>query len=615
MKQAKSNRLIVAISFTLLLSHLWSFGGKKPSLPPPDAAPTFKFQVRNGIGSGNFKEGTDVRVQSFTNDDSVVFSHWSGDTQFLVSDNKLSNGRYRTPNRDSQLTAVFKKKDIEPPPPPPEKFVLSINNGSGSGNYVAGSKVSLDAHDQSAQNLVFTHWSGTRTDLLVDPSASRTTLIMPNENISFQAEYQTVAIPVQRPYLGKTYTVPGLLQAEHYDEGGPGLAFADLEEENRGNANFRNTEHVDVYQLDNITQIGSSRPGEWIEYTFHSSTSDDFFLRANVATASSDGLINIYIDDEKVIHEYRVRNTGGWRTHKKYTLGAFFLEQGTHIMRMEFARAGSDGRNIADVDYFEFSNEKIPDPPTEKEDIFPNTAVIWMEARSANNSSNYGINKPIVMARFGKTANAVNVKIIHPWYDPWKSPKGKNDIQNFVKQAAREGYQGVAIDHEGWVAHAGPQLMQWFYEEANRQNIYAFSVPKFTMEHHSSLKIYNGEKDYDYRSQAWRNVDSATKKLYEEKTIGYFEKYSHGIVGWHYGLRPKQHQDMYKQWRERGYTKQIWPMVDEGFRGNYNSDYANEDHNVQTVKDLSAQGISMGIFNPKTNEKVVREFQKTYRGF
>ena len=283
--------------------------------------------------------------------------------------------------------------------------------------------------------------------------------------------------------------VPGKLEAEHFDEGGPGLAYADTEVENRGNSSLRSADHVDIYDVNGITQLGSSRAGEWIEYTFDVEEDDDYLLKARIATNVSGGLINVHINEQQVIHEALINSTGGWTNYQTVTLGEVALEAGTHTMRIFFAKSGSDNRNIADFDFFEFTvTSDEPDEPGSGEDIFPNTAIVWMEARPANNGSHYGINKPIMMALNGKTAGAINMKIIHPWYHPWKSPKSESELRAFVRNAKREGYAGVAVDHEGWLIHMGPELLRWMYEEANAQGIYFISVPKFTMEHHASLK-------------------------------------------------------------------------------------------------------------------------------
>ena len=94
---------------------------------------------------------------------------------------------------------------------------------------------------------------------LGDVNASETSLTMPAQNLSLQAEYEAIVIPEQRPYLGQRFVVPGKLEAEHFDEGGPGLAYADTEVENRGNSSLRSADHVDIYDVNGVTQLGSSR--------------------------------------------------------------------------------------------------------------------------------------------------------------------------------------------------------------------------------------------------------------------------------------------------------------------------------------------------------------------
>ena len=70
----------------------------------------------------------------------------------------------------------------------------------------------------------------------------------------------------QSPYRGYKRTIPGVIQAHHYDEGGPGVAYFDTTEK-EGNLNVRPEDNVDFRIVSGDTLITRAQNGEWVEYT------------------------------------------------------------------------------------------------------------------------------------------------------------------------------------------------------------------------------------------------------------------------------------------------------------------------------------------------------------
>jgi C1A family cysteine protease len=73
--------------------------------------------------------------------------------------------------------------------PPPSSFALTVNSGSGDGNYAAGAKVTITAN-AAPSGQVFSKWvinSGSPT--LANPSAATTTLTMPASAATVTATY------------------------------------------------------------------------------------------------------------------------------------------------------------------------------------------------------------------------------------------------------------------------------------------------------------------------------------------------------------------------------------------------------------------------------------------
>ena len=74
--------------------------------------------------------------------------------------------------------------------------------------------------------------------------------------------------PLNHPHGGAAWTLPGTIQAEDYDEGGRGVAYADNDAGNNGGA-YR-TDDVDVEATGDAGggyNVGWTGVGEWLKYT------------------------------------------------------------------------------------------------------------------------------------------------------------------------------------------------------------------------------------------------------------------------------------------------------------------------------------------------------------
>src|SRR5215212_2558137 len=77
------------------------------------------------------------------------------------------------------------------------------------------------------------------------------------------------AVAVRAPFGGTAPNVPGVIQAENFDEGGEGVAYHDLDAANLGGA-YRTT-GVDIEEIHATGggfAVDFAKAGEWTEYTF-----------------------------------------------------------------------------------------------------------------------------------------------------------------------------------------------------------------------------------------------------------------------------------------------------------------------------------------------------------
>ncbi len=140
------------------------------------------------------------------------------------------------------------------------------------------------------------------------------------------------------PFNGTAPTVPATIEAEHYDNGGEGIAYHDADANNIGQA-FRPDEGVDLQPIGGGFAVYWITSGEWIEYTFQVNESGLYSFSPYVATVPGFGYFNLLIDNEDVSGRRNVTGTGGFENWVPIEINDVQLETGVHRMRFEF---GSD---------------------------------------------------------------------------------------------------------------------------------------------------------------------------------------------------------------------------------------------------------------------------------
>jgi hypothetical protein len=145
--------------------------------------------------------------------------------------------------------------------------------------------------------------------------------------------------------------VPGIVQAENYDLGGEGVAYHDNDPANQGGA-YR-TDGVDVESTGDTGggyNVGYIQAGEWLNYTISVPTAGAYTFTARVANVAAGATFHIEIDRVNVSGTLSVTNTGAWQTYANVSTGSISLTAGTHVMRLAFDTAASNGW-VANLNY------------------------------------------------------------------------------------------------------------------------------------------------------------------------------------------------------------------------------------------------------------------------
>lgn len=157
------------------------------------------------------------------------------------------------------------------------------------------------------------------------------------------------------PFKGKIQTIPGLIEAEHWDEGPAGVAYSDIDPENEGE-NYRESTGVDIEKRSDASNghgVGWTQKGEWLIYTVEVRESGTYQIEIPVASEKQGGVFNIEFNGKDVTGEITVPDTGAWTKLEMLVHKNVKLKKGSYQMKVNMLRGGIS-QYIGDIDYFKF---------------------------------------------------------------------------------------------------------------------------------------------------------------------------------------------------------------------------------------------------------------------
>lgn len=172
----------------------------------------------------------------------------------------------------------------------------------------------------------------------------------------------------QSPFFDKALSIPGTIEAEHFDNGSEGVAYHDKDKQNRGEG-YRLETGVDVYaitgQPDNYA-VGYAQKEEWLEYTVNVEKEAFYDITATLSSGGEQSGVQLLLDGEEITEKLQTApNDNDWESYldtKTRTLKK--LPEGEHILRMNIV---GDWINIDKFVFVEFD-------PTSVENVEANTA-------------------------------------------------------------------------------------------------------------------------------------------------------------------------------------------------------------------------------------------------
>ena len=146
--------------------------------------------------------------------------------------------------------------------------------------------------------------------------------------------------------------LPGTVQAERFDEGGPGVAYVDTTAGN-GGGQYRTTD-VDVQSTTDTGggyNVGRTRPGEWLKYSVTVASAGTYALDVRVANIGTGARFQVEIDGIDRTGPMSVPNTGGWQTWQTVTKTGLSLTAGAHVIRLVFETGTAENGGVGNYNW------------------------------------------------------------------------------------------------------------------------------------------------------------------------------------------------------------------------------------------------------------------------
>ena len=164
------------------------------------------------------------------------------------------------------------------------------------------------------------------------------------------------------PYTGTAISLPGIVQAENFDNGGAGVAYRDTTTGNSG-GQYRSTD-VDIEATSDAGggyNIGWLDAGEWLVYTVSVPSAGTYSLNLRVAANGAGGRLRVEFNGADKTGPMTIPNTGGWQAWT--TISApVTLAAGTQQMRVVID-AASPANIVGNVNHIEVVASSASTPP------------------------------------------------------------------------------------------------------------------------------------------------------------------------------------------------------------------------------------------------------------
>ena len=195
---------------------------------------------------------------------------------------------------------------------------------------------------------------------------------------------------------GEPWPVPGTVEMENFNLGGPGVAYSDTTAVNEG-GQYRPSDGVDIARdpgAGNSHAVGWTKAGEWLEYTVNVVSSGTYAAEVGVAAVGAGGQFRMLFNGIDKTGLMAVPNTGAWNAYQVVQKTGVALSSGIQTVRVEMVTTGASG-NVGAFDWFRVgtfvpslainpASLELPKEASSGHQIAVVANVPWVATRGAN---------------------------------------------------------------------------------------------------------------------------------------------------------------------------------------------------------------------------------------
>lgn len=186
------------------------------------------------------------------------------------------------------------------------------------------------------------------TSLSVNGSSITIPVKIESELYGYRIFLTPVNVP-QDPYDNNAASIPGTIEAEKYDVAGQGFSYYDKDDANKGDANFRMDESVDIVKTSDGLAIGYTEKDEWTEYTVNIDETNEYDITAYVSNSGEVEGFKLYLDDQLLTDPFTIPEIcTDWSVYQEVTVGTVSMEKGKHILKLQIVG------NYVNIDWIKF---------------------------------------------------------------------------------------------------------------------------------------------------------------------------------------------------------------------------------------------------------------------
>jgi hypothetical protein len=214
-----------------------------------------------------------------------------------------------------------------------EESVLFYTDSTTGSGFNWNFPPDVEILDGQGSDSVLVNWGSTfqGTSLVVENSCGSTEIIF------------EVIKADQYPYpdIFEPHTIPGAIEAVDYDYGGEGISYHDTNEGNEGSGPRQENDVDTEYNDNGNPNVGWIASGEWLEYSISVDSASYYDIHMRMATNNSEGgPFSILFNDEELLSDVGVSNTGSWSSFITVKAGTVYLTPEDSLMKLDFVNGG-----------------------------------------------------------------------------------------------------------------------------------------------------------------------------------------------------------------------------------------------------------------------------------